>query len=91
MRFGRTGILFDVKMLYFANRKERKVCCYVKLTDKCKRETDKSDIGGSSKAELEEGIAKAEGGYNEQRRLNPEVKAERIQKFGDFIFFWWFA
>lgn len=50
-----------------------------------------------SKAELWECIiAKAEEGYNEQRRLKPEVKAERIQNFGGLGFFlavalllWW--
>lgn len=41
-----------------------------------------------SKAELWECIiAKAEEGYNEQRRLKPEVKAERIQNFGGLGFF----
>lgn len=93
MRFGQTGILSDVKMLYFANRKEGKACSYLKLSDKCKWETDKSDIRERSKAELKEGIiAKAEGGYNEQRRLKPGGRAERIPKFrGFFFFFWWFV
>lgn len=82
-RFGITHILSDVKM-YFANRKKGNFCSYFNLSDKCKWETGKYDIRESSKAELGI-IAKTEGGYNQQRRLKPEVKAERIQKIRGFF------
>lgn len=46
--------------------------------------TDKSDTEGNT--DLGEVIIeKADGGYNEKKRLMPEVKAERIQKFKDFV------
>lgn len=95
-RFGSTGILTDIKMLYFANRRGKSAAiwsCQKSANDK----TDKSDMRERSKAELWECIiAKAEEGYNEQRRLKSEVKAERIQNFGGLGFFlavalllWW--
>lgn len=83
MRSGRTHILSDVKM-YFANGKKGNICSYLKLSDRCKWETGKSDVRERSKAELDI-IAKTEGGYNKQRRLKPEVKAERVQKIRGFF------